>query len=466
LNSESTHPFGQDTRQERADVRREFQSLAYRQLVGSVRKRIALRVGIATVLLVVIAGFLAYGYWIETMNQSMTDYGREHFAPLLQELRDSMAAGQTMNSARLEQILQSAIEQKAGSSKGRFIYLAAFDLKKNPLAHAVRPDLEPHGQLESRLNSSPQRFSDSGDLWSGRIPSEGAVRIQMSGSFRNAAGEPIGYLDVAYEADPGVVSAGRKTLLRIVLLVTGIVLLTGLLLYPVSMSLVHRLTGAVVRLTQSHFEVLMVLSGAIAKRDRETSEHNFRVTLMAVRLAEAARLHPGDIPRIFKGAIIHDVGKIGEHDAILLKEGPLNKEEFEEMKQHVFYGWEIIQSSPWLVDGADIVRYHHEKYDGSGYLEGLAGEAIPLPARIFAIVDVFDALTARRPYKEPMSLEKTLEILRKGRGTHFDPVFLDLFLGIAPSIHTAMTDQTKAQIEKELVRMVRTYFVESGEPVS
>jgi len=105
------------------------------------------------------------------------------------------------------------------------------------------------------------------------------------------------------------------------------------------------------------------------------------------------------------------------------------------MQQHVHHGLDIVGRSRWLEDAATVVGHHHEKYDGSGYHDALAGEAIPLNARIFAVADVFDALTSRRPYKEPFALDKALEILREGRGTHFDPAVLDAFTRIAADLH-------------------------------
>src|SRR5690606_25377678 len=107
---------------------------------------------------------------------------------------------------------------------------------------------------------------------------------------------------------------------------------------------------------------------------------------------------------LIKGALLHDVGKIGVSDGILLKPGRLTDDEFKEMRRHVEYGYDIVGPVRWLSDACDVVRHHHEKYDGSGYDGKLSNGQIPLAARIFAIADVFDALTSRRPYKEPMTV--------------------------------------------------------------
>jgi HD-GYP domain-containing protein (c-di-GMP phosphodiesterase class II) len=186
---------------------------------------------------------------------------------------------------------------------------------------------------------------------------------------------------------------------------------------------------------KGNLEMASVLGTAIAKRDSDTGDHNYRVTLYALRLGEAAGLDDSGLRGLILGAFLHDVGKIGIPDPVLLKPGRLDAAEFEIMRSHVGLGEEIIAKSDWLRPARDVVAGHHEKFDGSGYPLGLKGEAIPLNARIFAIVDVFDALTSRRPYKDPLSLEASLEIIRTGAGTHFDPRLVEHFLELAAELH-------------------------------
>ena len=121
------------------------------------------------------------------------------------------------------------------------------------------------------------------------------------------------------------------------------------------------------------------------------------------------------------------MGKIGVSESILLKSGRLTDEEFEVMKKHINHGLDIVERSVWLEDATDVLGYHQEKYDGRGYGEGLGAEEIPVTARVIAIADVFDALTSKRPYKEPVSVEKSLAIIEEGRGKHFDPAVIDAF---------------------------------------
>ena len=159
------------------------------------------------------------------------------------------------------------------------------------------------------------------------------------------------------------------------------------------------------------------------------------------------------------GAFLHDAGKIGISDTILLKPGPLTKEEFSVMRTHVLLGVDIISRAHWLQSARDVVEFHHEKFDGSGYMKGLKGEAIPLNARIFAIVDVFDALTSTRPYKKPLLFDETMSMLRRDRGSHFDPRLLDAFDAIAPRLYSAIGNAKNTVVEKALRGLVRKYYL-------
>jgi len=207
-------------------------------------------------------------------------------------------------------------------------------------------------------------------------------------------------------------------------------------------------------LLDANLEMLSVVGSAIAKRDADTDAHNYRVTIYSVRLAEAVGLDTKTMQALIKGAFLHDVGKIGIPDHILLKPGKLDESEFAEMQKHVAHGLDIVRRAAWLTDAEAVVGCHHEKYDGGGYGNGLQAEAIPLIARIFAIADVFDALTSHRPYKEPLSFETTMDILEKSRGTHLDPRLLDAFAAIARPLHEVFSnhdDDHPRQIVRDIV---------------
>ena len=192
-------------------------------------------------------------------------------------------------------------------------------------------------------------------------------------------------------------------------------------------------------------EMTMIALASIAEtRDNETGCHILRTQHYVLALAQRARLHPrfsaqisdSFLQLLFQAAPLHDIGKVGIPDRILLKPGKLTPEEFEIMKQHTVLGYDAIERTqarvgkhaPVLDLAGEIALCHEEKWDGSGYPRGLQGNAIPLSARIMALADVYDALISRRVYKAPISHQKAIAILQEGRGTHFDPDLLDLFI--------------------------------------
>ncbi|UYN92828.1 MAG: GAF domain-containing protein [Anaerolineales bacterium] len=166
---------------------------------------------------------------------------------------------------------------------------------------------------------------------------------------------------------------------------------------------------------------------ALALRDMETIEHSRRVTEMTVRLAQALGVADEQLEHVRRGALLHDIGKMGVPDHILGKAGPLDDEEWEIMRRHPAYARDMLTAIDFLYPAIPIPLYHHEKWDGSGYPEGLEGRHIPLEARIFAIIDVWDALTSKRPYRDAWPEDKVAEHLREQAGKHFDPAIVDAF---------------------------------------
>jgi len=169
-------------------------------------------------------------------------------------------------------------------------------------------------------------------------------------------------------------------------------------------------------------------SQALELRDQETQGHSVRVLDHTLRLAAEMGISGKDLQDIRRGVLLHDIGKMGVPDSILHKPSKLTEEEWEIMHQHPKYAYDMLAPIAYLHKSLDIPYCHHEKWDGSGYPRGLSGETIPLPARIFAIVDVFDALTSDRPYRDAWSKEKTLNYIREQSGIHFDPRLVEIFL--------------------------------------
>jgi len=169
-------------------------------------------------------------------------------------------------------------------------------------------------------------------------------------------------------------------------------------------------------------------SKALDLRDRETEGHTQRVVETTVKLARAMGVPEAELANVRRGALLHDIGKMGIPDEILNKPGPLTAEDWAIMRQHPVYAHELLSPITYLRPAMDIPYNHHEKWDGSGYPNGLKGEQIPLAARIFAVVDVFDALTSDRPYRLAWTREKVLEYIRKQSGKHFDPQVVEAFM--------------------------------------
>jgi HD-GYP domain-containing protein (c-di-GMP phosphodiesterase class II) len=222
-----------------------------------------------------------------------------------------------------------------------------------------------------------------------------------------------------------------------------------------SLRLVHsgvQLQQAYTSLIKTSLDSIRSLVKALETRDTGTQEHSEQVVALAVLLGQHLGLKPRDMARLVIGAYLHDVGKIGVPDAILLKPGPLTTQERAVMETHVTKGRDIVQGVEFLCLGADVVLCHHERWDGTGYAQGLAGEAIPITARIFALVDVFDALMSKRPYKEPLSFKESLDIIRQGSGSHFDPRVVEVFLALGEGELKNLRREVRLQGVHDLVR--------------
>ncbi len=195
-------------------------------------------------------------------------------------------------------------------------------------------------------------------------------------------------------------------------------------------------------------EVILRLSRAAEFRDPETGAHLLRMAHYTRLVAANLGLPEKEQDLLLEAAPMHDIGKVGTPDHILLKPGKLTPEEFEIMKLHATNGYEILRDSvsPLLRAAAVLAWTHHEKFDGSGYPRGLRGEEIPMHGRIVAVADVFDALTSSRPYKPAWSIERAVEFMQAGRGAHFDPQCVDAFLQDWPSV---MAIRERYQDEEE-----------------
>jgi putative nucleotidyltransferase with HDIG domain len=192
--------------------------------------------------------------------------------------------------------------------------------------------------------------------------------------------------------------------------------------------MVDKLQQANVELTQAYDATIEGWARALELRDKETEGHCRRVTELTVQLARLMGISEQEMVHIRRGAILHDIGKMAIPDHILLKPGSLTEEEYAIMKQHPIYARNLLSSIAFLRSALDIPQCHHEKWDGTGYPYGLKGTDIPIAARIFAVVDVWDALCFDRPYRKAWPRERVYAYIYELAGTHFDPQVADVFL--------------------------------------
>lgn len=233
-----------------------------------------------------------------------------------------------------------------------------------------------------------------------------------------------------------------------------IYLSTSLVLLGLALYYNYRLRQNILK---NHISTAQLLGAAVALRDHGTAMHNFRVTYAASRLGEVMGLSKRSMQGLMKGAFLHDVGKIGIADNILKKPGKLEPAEFILMQRHVELGVELLTDGDWFHDALDIVRYHHEKYDGSGYLQQLRGKEIPLAARIFMVVDVFDALISKRPYKEALAFEQAIKMIKQQSAHHFDPEIVAAFCSIAKELSDEVHGNEE-QLKQRLMEKRIRYF--------
>ena len=180
-------------------------------------------------------------------------------------------------------------------------------------------------------------------------------------------------------------------------------------------------------LRQSYMLTVRALASAVEARDAYTGRHAERVAAYGLQLADAYGMSLGDEPEIEFGFLLHDAGKVAVPDAILFKPGRLTSDERRIIERHPVTGAEIVRDIDFLGAAREVIRHHHERWDGTGYPDRLAGDAIPISARIFAVADTLDALTTNRPYRRASTIAQARVIIVQGRGTHFDPSVIEAF---------------------------------------
>jgi len=346
-------------------------------------------------------------------------------------------------------------KNESHGGKGAFIVIELYDKNRKLVAEAIRQGSE---QVEIEMNKYQHEALMKDNVNYKKLYVGRQLYIMVVVPLKIDGSVTAGYFEGVYEVDPMVMKDIKDRIIWSIWQVVSVIFITALVLYPIIISLNRELIKRSDELYHANLGMLEILGNAIAKRDSDTNTHNYRVTIYSIRLAEALGLSREEMKGLIKGAFLHDLGKIAISDNILLKPAELTSEETEVMRTHVQHGVDIISDYRWLGDALDIVSCHHEKFDGRGFLKGMQGEDIPLPARIFAVCDVFDALTSRRPYKEPFSYERSLELLRQLRGTHFDPRIVDMFSSIAEKLYSGISKADEDFLKNTLKELIDRYF--------
>ena len=421
-----------------------------------VYRTLAIRIAVMAVL--VAAATTAAVYVIEGRNlrNLVVAEVQADVQSVARRTMEIVRAGEGGQHTAFRRALDERLAATNGRQGGRFVYIRFRGTGTDDEEVRMDHDYALIGPVVEFIRAHPPSGDETG-ITARIVMIDGAMHVYAALPIEYR-GERVGVTQAVFAPAESVLAGIRKNLRRSAVITVLVVLATSALLYPVILLLARKLVAFSRNLLDANLESLAILAGAIAKRDSDTDVHNFRVTLYAVRLAEKLLLPASDIQTLIKGAFLHDVGKIGVRDNILLKPGGLDEQEFSQMKDHVRHGLDIVRGAIWLTDAAQVVGSHHEKFDGSGYPEGRAGEAIPLLARIFAVADVFDALTSRRPYKEPFSCETAVAQLEQGRGSHFDPDIVDAFLAISGDLHRRYAGRDDQGLRDEFQTVITRYF--------
>ena len=427
---------------------------------SSVHRMLASRIAAVTVIVGAVFASIAYFTQQSELEGAISELALLQVERFNRQALDLLDRPGGFDGALIQEELENFSAASGGTrvSAGYFVLARVFDANGNELAQIADEEHANLDAVNARVDTA--RFVPLGADEHRAVSVEIGDRtyIGVAVPMTNSGNEVVAQILGAFAVSAAELDRLQRDVLRTVAYVVAIILATALAIYPIIGNLLSRMSRLTINLLDANLETMQVLGGAIAKRDSDTDAHNYRVSVYSVALAETIPLPRNEIQSLIKGALLHDVGKLGIRDNVLLKPGKLDADEFTVMKTHVEHGMDITARASWLADAQDVVGGHHEKFDGAGYPRGLAGQDIPINARIFAIADVFDALTSRRPYKEPMSFDATMDILEQGRGSHFDPELVDAFAKIAGSLYEQYGGHDDDRARRRLEELSQEYF--------
>lgn len=417
----------------------------------SFQKRVAVQIALVSLLLACLASSIAWLIAIEDAEATVVSLATEESSRLMDYYR--------VDSYQGEEAIQHAQTAAQTITGGLFDIAEIYDRNGERLAESVtargeqiEPLLPPH--VAPSYNESFYESLHAPDgTWILRVFVPLYNLTDPSQTLR-------GYFEGVRAVPRWQEQQISASALHTAVLAGCAALLCGLVIYPVVVRLSNDNQRKARDVLDSHLSMMEALGRAIARRDSDTGVHNYRVAWTATQIAEAMDIKDNKMQALIIGSFLHDVGKIGIPDAILLKPGRLDDEEMAVMRTHVSLGAQIIDGIGWLEEASDVVEYHHEKWDGTGYPYRLCKESIPLSARIFAVADVFDALCSKRPYKAAMPFDKAMSILHKDRGSHFDPSVIDAFSNVAERIYRQLDAISEEDARLLLLSQVHRYFDE------
>ncbi len=418
--------------------------------MNAFNRKTATRIAAVSLLLAAVASPLAWFVARENAEQGTVALAIEESQRLIRHF-DAMA--QTSPEAA-----QHAANAAQAITGGLFDIAEIYDSAGRKLAEHTTPDghaleklLPSHGR-PAYAEASYESVRTSDGHWALRV----FVPLRPGGT--SAASQVTGYFEGVRIVPPWQRAQIWSDALTAAMLAGLAALLCGLAIYPVVVHLSADNERKAREVLDSHVSMMEALGRAIARRDSDTGAHNYRVAWIASRIAERLGLAGREMQALIAGSFLHDIGKIGVPDAILLKPGKLDAAEIAIMRTHVEQGERIVGGIGWLEDASAVVSGHHEKWDGSGYPRGLRGAEIPLSARIFAVADVFDALCSRRPYKEPMDLEVAVALMQRDTSSHSDPCVMHAFSDMAGELHAHLAGCDEEACRELLEESVRRHF--------
>lgn len=418
--------------------------------MNSFQKRTAFRIATVSLFLAMLASPLAWYVARERAEQAIVSLAIEESGRILHLYNASNLVG--------PEAVAHAQEAAKIIAGGMFDIVEIYDAQGKKLAGAATTEgkaveslLPHHGKP-----NYPQAF------YRGTKLDKGVWALRVFVPLRNSASDltlPItGYFEGVRVMPQWQQDEIFSSALTAAAMVGLAALLCGAVIYPVVVHLSADNERKTREVLDSHISMMEALGRAIAKRDSDTGAHNYRVAWIAAGIGEKMGITGNAMQALIAGSFLHDVGKIGIPDAILLKPGKLDDAEMTIMRTHVNQGRDIVVGAGWLDGAQDVVAGHHEKWNGTGYPAGVQGEAIPLSARIFAVADVFDALCSKRPYKEPMSFAASMANLEKDTGSHFDPAVMAVFKPMARAMYDELARCDEDATRKLLQDRVKHHF--------